>query len=176
MESRRSSTATMAPSGDEFLRSMAQIRDKLRKRFLRKPLYLDAAHSYEVHSQIFNSKCEIICGKFPIYVDSNHTIEVKNTKYIILSVNYTNIRQGLQRAIVYWNINCIRTINAKRQQSPLGSLLNQQVLWFTLTASGGPRTAIGIPRRCCDGLECCCWCIHKHSTTGSGGRKLYQGG
>ncbi|XP_022689012.1 uncharacterized protein LOC111260470 isoform X2 [Varroa jacobsoni] len=48
MESRRSSTATMAPSGDEFLRSMAQIRDKLRKRFLRKPLYLDAAHSYEL--------------------------------------------------------------------------------------------------------------------------------
>ncbi|XP_003748478.1 factor VIII intron 22 protein [Galendromus occidentalis] len=47
MESRRSSTATMAPAGDEFLRSMAQIRDKLRKRFLRKPLYLEAAHSYE---------------------------------------------------------------------------------------------------------------------------------
>ncbi|OQR74737.1 hypothetical protein BIW11_08877, partial [Tropilaelaps mercedesae] len=48
MESRRSSTATTAPAGDEFLRSMAQIRDKLRKRFLRKPLYLEAAHSYKL--------------------------------------------------------------------------------------------------------------------------------
>lgn len=48
MESRRSSTSTVAPPNEDFLRQMAHIRDKLRKRFLRRPLYLEAAHSYEV--------------------------------------------------------------------------------------------------------------------------------